>query len=222
MKTPVRPINNENGFALVVAMMIMVILTMLGIFATKTSIVELNISGNDKAAKESFYRADGGVEAGIELVEQDLSCPVGFKAPGAVNNNDATSFLSIGGVDIFDRKFAFDEKEADVPGATATTRITDQDFPSDTIRSIRIPSDPASRNDAAPHTNIAAYSVARYAEGSAIEMAAGHEGKGHSAAVGGGIRAVEIVSAHIGNRNALAKIHLQWKHLIGQEGDCIY
>ena len=222
MRIILLPVRNEQGFVLIISMMMLVILTLFGTFATNTSVIELGISGNDRVSKESFYQADGGTEAGIELVEQNLACPVGFKSPGIINNNDATSFLTISGVDIFDRKFAVDEKEADVAGAHSTSTFTDPDFPSDTIRSIRIPGDPANRNDIAPHTNIAAYSVTKYAEGSAIEMAAGYEGKGHGAAGGGGIRAVEIVSAHIGNRNALSKIHVQWKHLIGQEGDCLY
>lgn len=214
--------HNEDGFVLVAAMMIMVVLTLLGISATSTSVIERQIAVNEVLYKTAFYHADGGTEAGVELVEQNLACPVGFKSPGNVNNNDATSFLSIGGVDIFDRKFAVDEKEADVAGASSTSKLTDRDFSSDSIRSIRIPGNPAIHNDIAPHTNIAAYSVTQYAEGSALEMAAGYEGKGHGAAGGGGIRAVEIVSAHIGNRNALSKIHLQWKHIIGLEGDCLY
>lgn len=214
--------HNEDGFVLVAAMMIMVVLTLLGISATSTSVIERQIAVNEVLYKDAFYHADGGTEAAIELVEQNFSCPVGFKTLGMSTDTNPATFGSIAGVDVFDRKFVVDETAAGVAGAAAGADITDSDFSSNTIRSIRIPGDPASRDDVAPHTNIAAYSSTQYAVGSAIEMAAGYEGKGHGAAGGGGIRAVEIVSAHIGNRNALSKIHLQWKHIIGQEGDCIY
>jgi len=216
------PLKNENGFVLVISLIMLVILTLMGTFALNTTTSELQISGNDRVAKDAFYHADGGTEAAIELVEQNFSCPVGFKKLEPITDNDPATFVSIGGIDVFDRKFAVRETAADVAGAAAGAKITDTDFPSNTIRSIRIPGNPAIRNDVAPHTNIAAYSSTQYAAGNALEMAAGYEGKGHSAAGGGGIRAVEIVSAHIGNRNALSKIHLQWRHVIGQEGDCNY
>ena len=217
MRIILLPVRNEQGFVLIISMMMLVILTLFGTFATNTSVIELGISGNDRVSKESFYQADGGTEAGIELVEQNFACAAGFKSPGIMNNNDATTFLSIVGIDVFDRRFAYAEKEADVAGAHATSTLTDPDFPSDTIRSLRIPGNPAIRNDIGPHTNIAAYSVRKYAEGSANETAAGYGNKKL-----GITRVADIVSAHLGRRNSLSKIHLQWTHIIGQEGDCLY
>ena len=54
-------LRDENGSILVVAMMILVILTIIGIVATNMSTVELNIAGNELAYKKAFYAADAGV-----------------------------------------------------------------------------------------------------------------------------------------------------------------
>jgi hypothetical protein len=49
--------------------------------------------------------------------------------------------------------------------------------------------------------------------GSAIQMAAGYEGKGKSAALGGSYVVYEIWSQHIGLGNSEAMILLQWMHV---------
>jgi len=217
------PLKNENGFVLITAMIMLVILTLIGTFALNTTTFELQISGNDRVAKDTFYQADGGTEAAIELVEQNFSCDVGFKTLGISKaDKDPATFGSIAGVDVFETRFVMSEQPKDVAGAAAGAKITDPDFPSDTIRSIRIPGDPATRDDVAPHTNIAVYSVPKRVAGGPQGMAEGSSGPGFGQAHGGLERLVHIVSAHTGKNNALSKIHLQWHHMIGQRGDCIY
>ena len=68
----------EDGYVLVVALLVMAILSLLGIAGMNTSIFEMQVAGNDWNAKRTFYRADGGISRGIELVEQSLACPGGF------------------------------------------------------------------------------------------------------------------------------------------------
>jgi Tfp pilus assembly protein PilX len=69
---PFSLLNNQRGSALIIALLMLVVLTLLGISATTTSTVELQISGNDKLYKRSFFAADGGTAAGSELVEQNI------------------------------------------------------------------------------------------------------------------------------------------------------
>jgi hypothetical protein len=214
----------EDGFVLILAMVMLLILTMLGTFATKNTLMELQISGNDKVAKQTFYQTDGGGEAGIQLVEENLSCPLGFTAYGTVNNQPDT-FFSIGGVDVFDGRFAYRKLPTEVAGAGAGAQMTDWSFSSDAVRSLRIPATPvlpANRNDVAAHTNIALFTVAGYATGTSLQMAAGYEGKGHGAATGGGVRTARIVSSHLGANNSRARVLVNWTHVIGQEGSCLY
>ncbi len=52
---------NENGSTLIVAVLILLLCTTIGIFATNTSIIEIQISGNDKLHKITFYGADSGI-----------------------------------------------------------------------------------------------------------------------------------------------------------------
>jgi len=53
-------LNNEKGSVLIIAVMFLMLLTVLGIFATTTSTIEVQISGNDKINKMVFYAADSG------------------------------------------------------------------------------------------------------------------------------------------------------------------
>lgn len=72
-----KTINNEQGFVLITSLLMLVVLMIIGIAATNTTTLELQISGNDKAAKQTFYQADGGIQVGAELVEDAIE-RVGF------------------------------------------------------------------------------------------------------------------------------------------------
>ena len=53
-------LNEEKGFVLMTALLIMIILTLVGIGAILNSSVEINISRNERLRKEAFYAADAG------------------------------------------------------------------------------------------------------------------------------------------------------------------
>lgn len=201
--------NNESGFVLVTAMIFLVILTLLGVFATNTTVLETQIAGNDRLAKLAFYNSDGGVQAGIELIEQNISCPTGF------SNTDP-----IDGIDIYSKDLAYKQNITEIYGATSTT--IENDLPSDTIRAARIVNDPTNRTDTAPHVNIALWGVTRLLDGTAIQMAAGYEGKGKSAAGGGSVIDYELHSQYVGVNQTETKIAAQWLHMVGNEGICNY
>lgn len=57
-------INNRQGSVMVVAMVILVLLTMIGVAATNTSTTEMQISTNAVLHNIAFYTADSGIEAG--------------------------------------------------------------------------------------------------------------------------------------------------------------
>jgi hypothetical protein len=54
-------LNNERGSTLIMALVLMVVLTIIGIAVTKTSKTEVQIAGNEKYYKEAFYNADSGI-----------------------------------------------------------------------------------------------------------------------------------------------------------------
>jgi len=56
---------NERGVALVVAVLVMITATFLGIAAVMTSDIEVRISGNQRASEKAFYAADAGADRGL-------------------------------------------------------------------------------------------------------------------------------------------------------------
>jgi len=57
-----RHISNENGTALIIAMIFLGLLTTIGLFAIFNSSTELTSSARYKSNKEAFYAAEGAIE----------------------------------------------------------------------------------------------------------------------------------------------------------------
>ncbi len=51
-------LKNEDGTVLVLALIMLVLLTLLGISATTTSMIETRIAGNERVYKQNFYAAE--------------------------------------------------------------------------------------------------------------------------------------------------------------------
>ena len=64
---------NEKGVVLVTALLFMAIITIAGTSAYFTSSNELQISGNYKRMKQSFYDAEAGVTYTLAVIENDLA-----------------------------------------------------------------------------------------------------------------------------------------------------
>jgi len=188
-------LDNNNGSALILALLVLVVLTIIGISAVTTSTIETKIASNDMLHKKAFYSADGGTEVGRELLEQNVACPAGFQSEP----------LTIGSAVIENKSFALEEN---APGS---------EYPSDTVRDIHFPSD-----DTLPHTNIIAFGNTELSKGSALQMAAGYEGKGKGAAGGGGQIIYNLYSKHQGKQNSRSCIMIHYRHMIGHEGSCSY
>jgi Tfp pilus assembly protein PilX len=52
---------SEQGSITVIALMILVVLTLLGITITRTSTIDVRIAGNEIPFKQNFYVAEGGI-----------------------------------------------------------------------------------------------------------------------------------------------------------------
>lgn len=71
---PLKSLTNENGSAIVIALMLLSLLTVMGIWATRKSNIEALIAGNEVARKMTFYRTEGGViEGGFKIEEADTA-----------------------------------------------------------------------------------------------------------------------------------------------------
>ncbi len=59
---------DQKGVALVVALIMLLVLTFLGISSISSSVFEAKISGNERWGSTAFYAAAGGVDVGISRI----------------------------------------------------------------------------------------------------------------------------------------------------------
>ena len=84
MKTPGLILKNDKGSVIIMAIMILVLLTIIGIAATTTSIFESQIIGNEHRYQIDFYVADSGWKEGALSLE-DSGAPPATVNPGGYN-----------------------------------------------------------------------------------------------------------------------------------------
>ena len=63
-------IANEKGSALVVALLVLVLLTLMGISATTTSTIEVQMAGNEKFHNMAFYAAESGWQTSLNWLDR--------------------------------------------------------------------------------------------------------------------------------------------------------
>ena len=81
MRTPALIVDNDRGSAIVVALLILVTLTIIGVSATTTSIFESRIIGNEQRYQIDFYVAESGWKDGAIWLDNSAG------PPGLVNPN---------------------------------------------------------------------------------------------------------------------------------------
>ena len=116
------------------------------------------------------------------------------------------------------QNFFFRENSPWINDGVGTTQATN--VPSDSVRDFSYPFQSPTVQPA-EYTNVISYGITTLSSGSAVQMAAGYDGKGKSAASGGGKIVYQIDSEFNGQRDNFA-IKVRWRHLIGHEDTCIY
>jgi hypothetical protein len=76
-----RKLGNENGSAIVLALMLLSLLTVMGIWSTNKSNIEALIAGNEVARKQTFFRTEGGVIEGAFAIEEAATGDLSSRAP---------------------------------------------------------------------------------------------------------------------------------------------
>lgn len=187
---------SEKGFVLATAMVILLALTFIGLIATKISVNEMMVSGNEKFHQQTFYQADGGTELAQYLVYHNSICSTtssGFTG----NYNGNTAALINGSILVEDLSFA-DTKHPIV------TDIADGNREAVYYTSINV-------NDIAPHTNFLTTSTSQINPGSGLQMVSGYEGLGAGSVGGGTSRNYLIASQHHGLSNSQTTVQVQWR-----------
>ncbi len=203
---------NQEGYVLIGTLMILMLLTIIGVSMTSSTSVELMVAGSEKTHQETFYLADGATEIASELLEQNFSCAGGFTA------NDGSELV-----------IPYDPQFPDFPDQRL--RITDltlwmneptgnpeDALPSNTNRDLFFP-DVA---DNIPHTNVKVQGERTNTYGGSLNMHSGYEPLGVSSAKSGVQYKYNIYAQHLGRHNSETTIHIQWRHVGGSVGACLY
>ncbi|MCI5120591.1 MAG: hypothetical protein D3908_05255 [Candidatus Electrothrix sp. AUS4] len=74
MKDTINRPENQDGFVLIAALLILLVLTVMGIAVNRGTITEWQIAMNDRQQKEAFYAADGATELAAEVLVQNIAC----------------------------------------------------------------------------------------------------------------------------------------------------
>lgn len=212
LQATLRP-NDQRGFILVAALMILLILTIMGIAMNRTTTTELQIAGNDRLAKQTFYQADGATEFAAEALEQNLACN-GFAFNGAgskwLTDAAAGDLVLDGNIAVARNHLLFSQNVvgtySDLPGNPM--------YPSNVLRDMWLPPNaPAS----IPRTDITIEGLSEFTEGSSILFAAGYLGLGRSMAHGGVTLDYSIAARHVDLNNSESLIRVQYHHVLGKE-----
>lgn len=179
----------EDGMALVIALMLLSVLSLLGSAALLTTNVEVKIAGNTRIGKTAFYAADGIGQATGGIIEDNI-VDVGW-----------SDDYDYGGVTVKDGDFCFEPRDMDDNGDgdpdNDLTTSPDIIFPS--------PIAGAADVDKGPTLPVA---------GSSAVSATGYEGAGKGAA-GGGLKTVyEIRTYGTVDSRAMSFLFMSYDHYL--------
>ena len=208
----------EEGFILVLCLLVIVVLSIIGVTSVRNTTMELQIAGNDRVHKKTFYEAEGGAMLGIELLEQSFACLTGF------NETNATLKLA----DLTGTPIRTYERDGDYVlwnnAYPTCSDLRDNNLADGAYPIVHL--DP--NNDGNPSDNLQETGYLYFGgettllAGGALQMAAGYEGKGKSAGQGGVAKLNHIYSKFQGLRNSETVILMGWRHLVGNEDFCNY
>jgi hypothetical protein len=185
---------NEDGFVLVVALMIMAILSLIGLAGLNTSMFEEQIAGNEWVAKQTFYQADAGAWLDEQLLFENAVCSTtkgGFTPPAPV---------IIGGrIAVIDLQFSESKSTDPVDVSDDNTKRYAVYYPYGVFA------------DTEPHTNFLSKFATKINPGSGLQMISGYEGLGAGAAGGGTSREYVVASQHRGRKSSESLIMTHWR-----------
>ena len=85
-------IESEKGSAILIAVFVLFILTMLGLYANTTSTVDIQIASNDRDYVQVFYGAESGWQVGVSWL--DAQYPLPTNDMGLDTSGSSVSFSS--------------------------------------------------------------------------------------------------------------------------------
>ncbi|MBF0413430.1 MAG: pilus assembly PilX N-terminal domain-containing protein [Desulfamplus sp.] len=187
-------LHDDKGSAIVIAMMVLLIVTIIGLSTIDNAITEKTIATNEILHQQAFYAADGGTEVAEQLIQANIDSFTGFTKPAVYKDDDGKTLLTVEDSHL---KFWINDPITTDPWVT-TSSDDDRDF--------YMATDPGI-------TNFKIGSTTKFSKGGAIEMAAGYEGRGKSASSGFHLL-YDIYAQHKwDDRNVKSTIMVQWRYI---------
>ncbi|RJQ81662.1 MAG: hypothetical protein C4519_08645 [Desulfobacteraceae bacterium] len=182
---------NQEGSALLIAVLVMVAITIIGVIAIQTSSTELSIAAHDKWHKMTFFGTDGVTsEITPELIEQAIeergfgdTTPVAYGPSGDLQVHVSDFYLNEEGT-------------------------CEANIPSPTNRDVEI----ANQGETSVYLRI--YGDTEFSPGNALQLPEGYHGRGKGAAGGGAIIIYNVRGLGIGANETKARISTRYMHVI--------
>lgn len=216
--------NSEDGFVMIAALLILLVLTLVGIAVNRNTTTEWRIAMNDRFHKEAFYSADAATELASEVLEQSLACNGVQTSDLAYQRETILPGAAAGGYDVG----VLLDPDPDKQGGFWRKYSTVVNLPSDTDRDLVFPAvkNSAGKIDVAktnsqPHANINIGGNTGLGKGVSIQMAAGYEGLGKGMGGTGSI-IYDIKVQQVGRQSSESTICIKYGHIMGREGNCNY
>jgi hypothetical protein len=205
---------NQHGSVINVALLILILIFLIGIGLNRISTTDTKIATNMKIDTTTFYEAESGLDAGSELIEQNIACTLGF---ADTTPDPAISEANIEGMFMVKTLDFWRNDEFVDPNPYA------HDPFDNTVADVYYPIDADRTEDSTDtYTHLTFSGITRFARGAAIQMAAGYEGLGKGSG-GGGANVIFDVFAYRHGLDKTAATHtIQWVHKLGLGGGCLY
>lgn len=195
--------DQQQGAALVIAVLILLVLTVIGVYAITTSTFETKIVGFDREFKEAFYAADSGEPIGIAVIKAVI-----HYVPTSPSNLSALSAEPLWD-NILENNPLFTDNEIFTDGRNTDNPINSPNIQA-TGQQIGFPSTSPTRLRA-DIDRLASYQIT----GGAQQFASGYEGIGSG---GGGSVGIIYEIDSVGYytyTNAQAELEAGYRHVVG-------
>lgn len=243
-----RKTENEEGFVLVAALLILLVLTLMGTAVNRNTDTEWRIAMNDRIHKETFYNADATTELVTEVLVQSIACfgfeqlteeeeeddiEEGKRIPGAPRP-DGTP----GEHDLYIEENAlgfwrnYNTEGVPIPSDADEDGNPDRHmvYPAVFDEIAGEPKFNRDKTDSKPHANIYVGGNTKWVGGEATQQSDGYRGKGKGLSSGGislvyDINVQQVQVRRDGDENVIiseSTICVQYKHQPGSEGECNY
>ncbi|MGB5686848.1 MAG: PilX N-terminal domain-containing pilus assembly protein [Candidatus Electrothrix sp.] len=203
----------DEGFVLIAALLVLLVLTVMGIAVNRNTMTEWRIAMNDRQHKTAFYSADAAAQLSAEVLEQSIAC-LGLGDNGMVlAGKEGMNVYVESGSGGFWRNYADDD--VDVPKDDTARDLV---FPAVVVSGTY----DATATNSQPHANIIMRGNTELKPGSAIQMAAGYEGTAKGLGSGGASLIYDIKVYQVGENHAASAVCTKYLHTLGSEGSCYY